>query len=243
MNVILVSRTQSKLEMVAKEIEEKFKVKTATIAVDFTSPGIVIYRTIEKEIQGKEIGVLVNNVGMANAAWDVFLEIPDLEKHIEDLIQCNVLSVPMMCKLILPQMVTRKKGLIINLSSTAAVLPTPCMAVYAATKAFVHKFSQDLRMEYEDKGIVIQSVLPGPVATPLIRMDKGNIVAPIAETYVESAIRTVESAPYTAGYFIHTISNSLSQAINFISPLLFKNIVSIRNYRERDRVIKQGYYK
>lgn len=217
--------------------------ETATIAVDFTSPGVAIYDKIKAGIQGKEIGILVNNVGMANAAWDFFLAIPDREKHIQDLIQCNVLSVPMMCSLILPQMVERKRGLIINLASIAAILPGPCMVVYAATKAFVHKFSQDLSMEYESKGIVIQSVLPGPVATPLIRMDKGSFTAPKADTYVKSAIKTIESASSTAGYFLHSLMVSSSQLMIFLCPWLVKKIVQQRNLGERDRVIKLGYYK
>lgn len=218
--------------------------KTATIVVDFTSQGNGIYEKIKKEIEGKEIGILVNNVGMANSAWDFFLEIPEKEKHIQDLIQCNVNSVPMMCSLILPQMVKRKRGIIINLSSTAALIPTPCMTVYAATKAFIHKFSQDLAIEYADKGIIIQSVLPGPVATPLIRMhDEGNLMAPSAEVFVQSAIKTIGSASYTCGYFIHSLMVISSKLIIFLIPALYIKIVQTRNLRERDRVIKKGYYE
>jgi 17beta-estradiol 17-dehydrogenase / very-long-chain 3-oxoacyl-CoA reductase len=64
MNIILVSRTLSKLQTVAKEIEETFNVETAVIDVDFTT-GYSIYDKIKDKIKGKEIGVLVNNVGMA----------------------------------------------------------------------------------------------------------------------------------------------------------------------------------
>lgn len=64
MKIILVSRTASKLQAVAKEIEEAFNVETAIIAVDFLS-GYEIYDTIREKIKGKEIGILVNNVGMA----------------------------------------------------------------------------------------------------------------------------------------------------------------------------------
>lgn len=180
---------------------------------------------------------------MANSAWDLFLEQPDRDKLIDDLVQCNVFSVAKMCSIILPQMVERKRGLVINLSSSAAVIPTPAMAIYAATKSFVHKFSQDLAIEYEDKGIVVQSVLPGPVATPLIRMDRGNLSAPIADDFVASAIKTVESASSTTGYPIHTLSNAVCHLINFLSPWLMKKIVLTRNLAERDRVVKQGYYK
>lgn len=64
MKIILVSRTLAKLQTVAKEIEETFGVETAVIDVDFTT-GYTIYDKIKENIKGKEIGVLVNNVGMA----------------------------------------------------------------------------------------------------------------------------------------------------------------------------------
>lgn len=175
---------------------------------------------------------------MANPEWDLFLQIADLEKHIQDLIQCNVMSVPMMCSIILPQMVDRKRGLVINLSSTAAVVPTPLMAVYAGTKAFVHKFSLDLAMEYKNQGIVIQSVLPGPVATPLIKMDEGNILAPKADVYVKSAIKTVESTSYTAGYLLHSLSIVFAKLVNFICPAVLRFIVLHRNKSEKERAIQ-----
>ena len=62
LNIILVSRTLSKLETVAKEIEEGFNVETAVIDVNFTTAGTEIYDKIKEKIQGKEIGILVNNV-------------------------------------------------------------------------------------------------------------------------------------------------------------------------------------
>lgn len=226
------------MQNVAKEIENEFKVETSIITVDFTTPGLSIYEAIKNGIGGKEIGILVNNVGTANPEWDFFLKIPNLEKHIQDLVQCNVISVPMMCSIILPQMVDRKRGLIINISSTAAVVPTPMMAVYAGTKAFVHKFSEDLALEYKNQGIVIQSVLPGPVATTLIKMDEGNLVAPKADVFVKSAIKTIESTSYTAGYLLHSISIILMQFLNFFSPDIISFIVIKRNKMEKERAIQ-----
>lgn len=67
-----------------------------------------------------------------------------------------------MTKIVLPQMVERGTGVIINISSLSAVTPTPLISVYAATKAFVDKFSDDLYTEYKNRGIIVQSVLPGP---------------------------------------------------------------------------------
>lgn len=162
LNIILVSRTLSKLEDVAEEISRTFHVETQVIAVNFLS-GPEIYDKIRQQIVGKEIGILVNNVGMFQPAPDFFLNIPDREKVIQDIIKCNITSVPMMCSLILPQMVDRKCGLIINISSLASVMPCPSMIIYSASKAFVSKFSVDLAAEYESQGITVQVLETGSV--------------------------------------------------------------------------------
>lgn len=161
-NIILVSRTLNKLEEVAKEISQNYNVETQVIAVNFTS-GPEIYGQIKQKIVGKEIGILVNNVGMFYEFADLFLNIPDREKLIQDIIKCNITSVSMMCSLILPQMVQRKRGLIINVSSMASVMPSPYLTVYSASKAFVTKFSADLAAEYESEGIVVQVLVTGGV--------------------------------------------------------------------------------
>lgn len=197
--------------------------------------GIKIYETIKNKIEGKEIGILVNNVGMANAEWDVFLKIPNLQKHIQDLIQCNLLSVPMMCSLILPQMVERKKGLIINMSSISAVIPTPCMTIYAGTKAFVYKFSSDLAMEYKNQGIVVQTVMPGPVATSFTRRDQGTIFVPKADVFIKSAFKTIESASWTFGYWFHHVQYFYVTFLNFVCPSIVRMHLISRNIKDGDR--------
>ncbi|XP_076114650.1 very-long-chain 3-oxoacyl-CoA reductase-like isoform X3 [Mytilus galloprovincialis] len=94
MDIILISRTKSKLEDCAKEIEQKFKVKTKIIVADF-SAGLQIYDAIRSQLAGLDIGVLVNNVGMSYDFPMYFLEIPDREKKIMDLLHVNITSVTM----------------------------------------------------------------------------------------------------------------------------------------------------
>lgn len=210
--------------------------------MNFTTAGTEIYDKIKERIQGKEIGILVNNVGMAQISPDYFLSMPDREKFIQDLIQCNITSVPMMCSIVMPQMVQRKKGLIINLSSLSALIPTPMMAVYAATKAFVHKFSEDLSMEYGKQGIVVQSVLPGPVATNMTKLKKGSWMAPKADIYVEAVLKKVGTAFYAVGYYPHIILQQVTTFLNFVAPtfLIKTTIKTMENVR--NRAIKKGIY-
>lgn len=71
------------------------------------------------------------------------------------------------------------------------------------------KFSEDLSTEYKDQGIVVQSVLPGFVATNMTKLRRTNLLAPSADTYVASAIRTIGFARHTSGYLPHALKQLL----------------------------------
>lgn len=72
-----------------------------------------------------------------------------------------------MTRLILPQMVHRKKGALINISSTGGTMCVPLLSVYSGTKAYVDKFTEGLEYEYRSKGVTIQCILPGNSKLPM----------------------------------------------------------------------------
>lgn len=228
MSIILVSRTLSKLETVAKEIGEKYNVDTAVIAVDFTS-GPEIFEKIKDEVQGKEIGSQLNMI-------------PDREKMIHDIIRCNITSMPMMCSIVLPQMVQRKRGIIVNISSLSAVIPASNLTIYSASKAFADKFSEDLSAEYEHSGIIIQSVCPGFVATNMTKMKRGSFMAPLPKQFVAAALATVGYAGHTTGYLPHAGLKFSAQLLNYIAPSLSRSITLKTMMNVRNRAIKRGQY-
>ena len=78
-----------------------------------------------------------------------------------NLVDVNITSLNAVTRVILPQMVERKKGAIVNLSSMGASFPVPMYTIYVATKAYVDNFTKNLDMEYGRKGITVQCVLPG----------------------------------------------------------------------------------
>uniref|UniRef100_A0A3P8UDA5 3-ketoacyl-CoA reductase n=1 Tax=Cynoglossus semilaevis TaxID=244447 RepID=A0A3P8UDA5_CYNSE len=194
--VMLISRSQDKLDDVAKSLEEQFNVETRTIAVDFGKTDI--YSKIESGLAGLEIGVLVNNVGVSYSYPEYYLHIPDLDKFITNMINVNMTSV---CQVSL----ALSKGVILNISSASGMYPVPLLTVYSATKAFVDFFSRGLQEEYRRQGIIIQSVLPFFVATKMTRIRKPTFDKPTPERYVAAELATVGLQSQTNGYFPHAV--------------------------------------
>lgn len=242
LNVVLVSRTLSKLEDVAKEIETEHKVETKIITVDFTS-GPEIYEAIEKQTSGLEIGVLVNNVGISYANPEYYLALPDQEKFVSSIITCNILSVTRMCQLFLPGMVERRKGVVINISSLSAVIPAPMLSVYAASKAFVDKFSDDLATEYAKHGVIVQSVLPGPVATNMSKIRRSSWMACSPKTFVANALNTLGIARHTTGYYPHSLFQLAIDLLGLVSPTVSQKITLKTMENIRARAVKKATNK
>ncbi|GAB5577735.1 very-long-chain 3-oxoacyl-CoA reductase [Prionailurus iriomotensis] len=220
MKIVLISRSQDKLNQVSSEIREKFKVETMTIAVDFASEDI--YDKIKTSLAGLKIGVLVNNVGVSYEYPEYFLDVPDLDN---------------MTRLVLPGMVERSKGAILNISSASGLVPVPLLAMYSATKAFVDFFSQCLHEEYRSKGIFVQSVLPFFIATKLSKIRKPTLDTPSAETFVKSAIKTVGLQSRTTGYLIHSLMGSI---ISVMPTWLYFKITTNMGKSTRARYLKKA---
>jgi 17beta-estradiol 17-dehydrogenase / very-long-chain 3-oxoacyl-CoA reductase len=117
--------------------EAEYQVHTKVIEADFTNDSPDTYHAIEKELYGLEIGILINNVGTSYPHPAYFLELPNRDKLYSDIVSCNISSVINMTTMILPQMVERKKGVVVNVSSTAAIIPSPLLIVYASSKVSV----------------------------------------------------------------------------------------------------------
>ncbi|XP_063145703.1 very-long-chain 3-oxoacyl-CoA reductase [Candoia aspera] len=210
MKVVLISRSQEKLDKIASEIKSKFKVETKTIVADFSNREN-IYSNIKAGLEGLEIGILVNNVGASYDYPEYFLEVPDLDKNIDSMINVNVISMCKMTQLVLPRMVERSKGIIVNISSMSALMSTPFLSLYSGSKAFTNVFSQALSMEYRDKGILVQTVQPYFVVTKMSKLRRSNFFRPTPEQYVKYSLNTLGLEAVTCGYPSHALVKWIGQ--------------------------------
>ena len=161
-----------------------------------------IYAEIKAKIGELDIGVLVNNVGMSYSHPEYFDIFAQSERSVADMINCNVTSVTKMTAIVLPGMAKKRKGVIINNGSASGRLPTPLLAVYSASKAYVDIFSRALSIEYASKGIVVQSLCPYYVSTKLSKL-RASMLILSPQAYVSSALKTIGSQPVTNGCISH----------------------------------------
>lgn len=203
LNVCLISRNPDKLKDVAEEIERTHKVKTRTVAVDFTG-GNEIYEKIDKETKGLDVGVLVNNVGMSYEHPEFLTNLA--EKNIlPNLLMANCMSVLQVTNIFIKRMVEKKKGAIINLSSASGHRPAPLLTAYSACKAFVNFFSQGLEQEVSKSNVIVQTVLPFFVQTKMTGIRRASLFVPSPKAYVKSALKTVGQEDVTFGYWSHAL--------------------------------------
>jgi uncharacterized protein len=159
-DVVLVARSESKLREVAAEVLAS-GVRAHVIVSDLSAPGAVQGLIDRVRALGVEVDILVNNAGYG--LFGPFLE-TSLEAELA-MIQVNIVALTQLSKGLLPGMVARKSGRILNLASTAAFLPGPLMAVYYATKAYVLSFTEAIAVELEGTGVTVTALCPGPTAS------------------------------------------------------------------------------
>lgn len=156
-NLVLVARNKSKLDELKQELEGNFKISVLTIGKDLSLPDAAQEVYEETTRQKIQIDFLINNAGFGD--FGLFYG-TDWNKELR-MINLNITALTQFCKLYLKDMIKRGNGKIMNVSSTAAFLPGPLMAVYFATKAYVQHFSEAIGNEVRDKGITVTALCPG----------------------------------------------------------------------------------
>ena len=159
-DLILVARNQDRLAALAQRLTAETGRSVKTIAADLNDKtDLARIEAVLKSDQS--VTLLVNNAGVGGAGP---LLGSDIDK-MDDMIQLNVRALTRLTYAAAPGFVARGAGTFINIASIVAVSPETLNGVYGGTKAFVLAFSQSLQHELADKGVRVQTVLPGATAT------------------------------------------------------------------------------
>ncbi len=160
-DVILVARRRDRLEALAAELRSALGVSAHVVAADLGAANGVEQVLDEIARLGVEIDYLVNNAGFGTTG-----AFADLDPGRElDMIRVNVAAPVALTRALLPKMLVRKYGRILNIGSTAGFQPGPFMAVYYASKGFVNLFSEALAYELRGTGVTVTVSCPGATAT------------------------------------------------------------------------------
>jgi hypothetical protein len=160
-DLIIVARRQAELESLKMEIESKYGVQVKIIVKDLTKVEAPkeIYDELKKD--GIEIEYLINNAGFGGLG-----KFHEREwKQDEAMINLNIMALTALTRMFLPDFVKRNRGRILNISSTASLMPGPLQAVYFASKAYVTSFSNAVAEELHDTNITVTALLPGATET------------------------------------------------------------------------------
>lgn len=162
-NIFMVARRIQLLEELSSELEQQYQVQTKKLQIDLSELGSARKVNEATQKEGIRIRLLINNAGFG--PWGSFEKTTaeDYEKIVQ-LISATPIA---LCRLYMADLEIFPTSAIINLSSPAALQPVPYKAVYSAAKTCLHNFSLALYGEWQNKGIHVQTLLPGPTATAL----------------------------------------------------------------------------
>lgn len=157
-DLVIIARNQARLDEVAAELEDAYGVSVTVLAMDLAARSAP--DEVFRFLQGASltIDVLVNNAGFGFRGPFAQEEVANAL----EMIQLNVTALVHLTGLLLPGMLERRNGKILNVGSTASYQPGPFMAVYYATKAFVLHFSEAIGHELRGTGVTVTALNPGP---------------------------------------------------------------------------------
>jgi len=203
-NLVLISRTQSKLDATAELVQAK-GVQVKTVRVDYGQFDQAAKERVSNAVSGLDVGVLVNNVGMSYDHPEYFLDLT--EEKVTQLLKLNIESTTYMCRLVMPEMVQRRSGVVVNMSSLSGEfdIGTPFLAQYAAAKAYIAKLSMAMDEEYAPKGVRVQVLVPALVSTKLSKIRKSSLFTPSPQAFAKVAVASFGYESWIMPYWPHAL--------------------------------------
>ena len=192
--LVLVARRKDKLDVLAKALNSKYGIKVHSIALDLQQAGAAAQLMNEISNLKLTVDTLVNNAGFGVSAPFAKSD----ASQTSGMMQLNMVALTELTHMVLPAMLERGHGRIMNIASVVAFQPCPYFAVYAATKAYVLSFTEALAEEMRGRGVLVTAVCPGSTATEFhdVAHTKGSLLTQIqdtAETVAEEAYKALNN--------------------------------------------------
>jgi len=185
-HLLLTARRGDRLAELAATLGAAHGVRTEVVALDLGAPGGAARLLEEVGRRGHPVELLVSNAGVGFSG-----RVLDADPaRLADMVRLNCEALVVLTTALLPAMVARGGGGIVHVSSLAAYQPTPFMADYGATKAFVSSFSEAVAEEVRGSGVRVMALCPGPVPTGF-QAAAGAHIAPSQRRAVMSAAEMV----------------------------------------------------
>jgi len=228
-NLVLIGRNLEKLKAVAEEVEA-LKVQVKIVQVDFSKFDEAAKKRVTDTCDSLDIGVLVNNAGLSYVYPQYFQDL-DVERA-ENICKVNCEALVTMTRLIVPNMLKKNKGTVINLSSAQAVAPSQLMIVYGASKAFVNNFTYNMNLEFAGKNVTFAAHAPMYVISAMsgLKERHKSITVPTAEQYARAAVKQFGYAGILSPYWSHAFYLYLIECLPefIIAPLVMSSHRQIR---------------
>lgn len=228
-SIVAVSNQPAQLDDLKKRLEQVYGIIVITINMDLAhenSAQQVFDFCNEKNLI---VEVLINNAGIF-----FFREVVRVDDSLmKSILGLHMITPALLCRLFGEQMILRKKGYILNVSSITAVMPYPCISLYGTTKTFIRSFTRALRTEMKWKGIHVTCLIPGAVDTGLYDASHLNISL-LKKLGIMKRPETVASAGIRALFSnrAECIPGLLNKLILLLLPILPHFIINAV-YRKR----------
>ncbi|KAK7028350.1 very-long-chain 3-oxoacyl-CoA reductase [Favolaschia claudopus] len=189
-NVLLVARNTQLLNGVAADILAKYpSSRTDVHTIDFAAADDSAYEALSTRVDGLDVGILVNNVGKSHAMPAYLVDTP--LREMEDIVKINVGATLRVTYATLPGMIRRKRGLVLNIGSFAGAVPSPMLATYSGTKAFLATFTSAIAEEVRKHNIVVEHVNTYFVTSKLSKIRRASAMIPTPKAYVRSVLSKI----------------------------------------------------
>ena len=158
-DLVLVARSEGKLRALADELSTAHGITADVLTADLAASGAGV--ALADRLAGRRIDVLVNNAGFGD--YGPFADADPAK--VSAMVNLNIATLTDLTRALLPGMIARGTGRVMNVASTAAFMPGPLMAEYYASKAYVLSLSEAVANELRGTGVTMTALCPGPVAS------------------------------------------------------------------------------